>query len=102
MREVADVIGDIGVLDPLTRPFSNGLQPSTSVGRMFTDLFAYSHGLLRSPGEGVKGDASGNTCQAAHDESLPDILHVISFLFQPCNPTIATVIARRLAHLFVH
>jgi hypothetical protein len=83
VSDVSDMLRDIGVLDPLSRPVRDQLQPPTSVRGMFTDLLADGHRLRRRSGEGVKNDASRDTCQAAHNEPFPYTFHVIPLLF-PC------------------
>jgi hypothetical protein len=80
MSDTADVLGDIGFLDPLSRPVRDRVQPPTSLGGMLTDLFTYGHCLFRRSGEGVKHDSGRDAGQTAYDEPFPYVLHVIALL----------------------
>ena len=83
VNDAADVLGDIGLLDPLFRLVRDRLQPPTSIRGMLTDLFAYGRRFPRRSSEGVKYDTGRDAGQAAHDEPLPYVLHVIAlFLCQ--------------------
>ncbi len=78
MSRTSDVLGDVGVLEPLPGLVSGRMQPAPGIGGMLTDLTTHGHGPLRCSANGVKDNASRDASQTAHEEAFPDISHVIA------------------------